>query len=182
MCRNHRGFVDATLALSKLGANALYLNTAFSGPQLAGVMEREEPVALIYDEEFGELLGEAEADELTPKRFVAWTEGGASGDTTLEELIEAGERPAASSRPRSRAASSSSPRARPGRRRAPSAPRPTRSAPLAAMFSRIPLHAREKTVIAAPLFHSWGFAHFQLGPGAATRPTCCGASSTPRRR
>ena len=31
------------------------------------------------------------------------------------------------------------------------------------MFSRIPLRAGEKTMIAAPLFHSWGFAHFLLG-------------------
>ena len=62
MCRNHRGFIDATLAVSKLGAHGLYLNTAFSGPQLEGVMEREEPVALVYDEEFAELLSEAEAE------------------------------------------------------------------------------------------------------------------------
>ena len=27
MCRNHRGFIDATVALSKLGAHCLYLNT-----------------------------------------------------------------------------------------------------------------------------------------------------------
>jgi acyl-CoA synthetase (AMP-forming)/AMP-acid ligase II len=40
---------------------------------------------------------------------------------------------------------------------------PESLAPLAAMFSRIPLRAEEKTVIAAPLFHSWGFAHFMLG-------------------
>ena len=32
MCRNHRGFVEATVACSKLGASALYLNTAFAGP------------------------------------------------------------------------------------------------------------------------------------------------------
>jgi fatty-acyl-CoA synthase len=31
------------------------------------------------------------------------------------------------------------------------------------MFSRIPMHAGETTLIAAPLFHSWGFAHFMLG-------------------
>jgi acyl-CoA synthetase (AMP-forming)/AMP-acid ligase II len=35
--------------------------------------------------------------------------------------------------------------------------------PAAALFSRIPLHAREGTLIAAPLFHSWGYAHFTLG-------------------
>ena len=52
MCRNHRGFIEATLAISKLGANGLYMNTAFAAPQLADVVEREQPVALIYDEEF----------------------------------------------------------------------------------------------------------------------------------
>ena len=56
MARNHRNFVDVTLAVAKLGAHALYLNTMFSGPQIEGVIEREEPVALVYDEEFGELL------------------------------------------------------------------------------------------------------------------------------
>ena len=43
MCRNHRGFVESTLAVSKLGAGGLYMNTAFSGPQLVGVVERERP-------------------------------------------------------------------------------------------------------------------------------------------
>ena len=35
MCRNHRYFIEATMACAKLGAVALYLNTAFAGPQLA---------------------------------------------------------------------------------------------------------------------------------------------------
>src|SRR5919107_1674947 len=34
MCRNHRGFVETSLACSKLGVHALFLNTAFAGPQL----------------------------------------------------------------------------------------------------------------------------------------------------
>ena len=34
--------------------------------------------------------------------------------------------------------------------------------PAAALFSKIPLKARETTMIAAPMFHSWGFAHFTL--------------------
>ena len=69
MCRNHRGFVEATIAVSKLGADALYLNTAFAGPQLAEVARREKPRALIYDEEFEGLLEEAGKRR---KRFVAW--------------------------------------------------------------------------------------------------------------
>ena len=55
MARNHRGFVAGDAGLAKLGANALYMNTAFSGPQLVDVVEREEPAAIIYDEEFAEL-------------------------------------------------------------------------------------------------------------------------------
>jgi len=35
--------------------------------------------------------------------------------------------------------------------------------PAAALFSKIPFKARETTMIAAPMFHSWGFAHFTLG-------------------
>ena len=35
--------------------------------------------------------------------------------------------------------------------------------PIAALLDRIPLKARETTMIAAPLFHSWGFAHWSLG-------------------
>jgi fatty-acyl-CoA synthase len=40
---------------------------------------------------------------------------------------------------------------------------------MAAMLSKIPLRARQTTVIAAPMFHSWGFAHFTLAlPLAST--------------
>ena len=41
--------------------------------------------------------------------------------------------------------------------------------PIAALFSKIPFRARETTMIAAPLFHSWGFAHFTIAlPLAST--------------
>ena len=85
MCRNHRRFIDATLAVSKLGATGLYMNTAFSGPQLAGVVEREGPSALIYDEEFAALLDEA-SEGL--QSFIGWREDGSSGDMTIDELID----------------------------------------------------------------------------------------------
>ncbi len=54
--RNHRWFVEATVALGKLGANALYLNTMFAAPQIADVCEREQPVAIVHDEEFAALV------------------------------------------------------------------------------------------------------------------------------
>ncbi|MCA1689590.1 MAG: AMP-binding protein, partial [Actinobacteria bacterium] len=90
LARNHRGFVESTVACSKLGANALYLNTAFAGPQISDVVGRERPAALIHDEEFTELC--AEASEGRPT-FLAWEEtggGGSSRPPTLEDLIGAG--------------------------------------------------------------------------------------------
>ena len=88
MARNHRGFVDALVALSKLGADAMLLNTSFAGPQLTEVVKREKPRAIIYDAEFTELLEGALKGR---KGFVAWRdeEDEVSGPT-LEELIEGG--------------------------------------------------------------------------------------------
>ncbi len=159
MARNHRGFIDATLAASKLGANGLYMNTAFSGPQLVDVMEREEPAALIYDEEFSELLGEAKEDT---QRFVSWREDGSSGDPTTDQLIESsddGDLSPPEEPSRFIILTSGTTGTPKGAQRA----QPDSLSPLASMFSRIPMHAGETTVIAAPLFHSWGFAHFMLG-------------------
>ena len=60
MCRNHRYFVDISVAAAKLGADVLYLNTAFAGPQLVEVLEREMPGAVVYDEEFAALIDAAD--------------------------------------------------------------------------------------------------------------------------
>src|SRR5688500_10511538 len=159
MARNHRGFIEATVAASKLGANGLYMNTAFSGPQLIDVMEREAPAGLIYDEESSELLGEAKEGV---KRFIAWSTEGSSADRTTEELIESAEDadltpPDESSRFIILTSGTT------GTPKGAQRSQPDTLSPLAAMFSRIPLRAGERTVIAAPLFHSWGFAHFMLG-------------------
>src|SRR5215218_1820019 len=84
MCRNHRGFIEATLAAAKLGASALYLNTMFAGPQLVEVMRREGPKALVYDEEFTELLDGVDEGV---QRVIGWTDGAPQGPT-LDSLIE----------------------------------------------------------------------------------------------
>src|SRR5262245_45758248 len=84
MCRNHRYFVEATMACSKLGTVALYLNTAFAGPQLSDVLEREGPVAMIYDQEFTDLLANAGG---SVRRYVAWEEVEGTNEQTVEQLI-----------------------------------------------------------------------------------------------
>src|SRR5215210_9434348 len=89
MCRNHRGFVDTTVALSKLGAHSLYVNTAFAGPQITEVAEREQPAAIVYDAEFENLVRDAGRGR---RRFIAWHDAGEpAGDPLLEELIARGD-------------------------------------------------------------------------------------------
>jgi acyl-CoA synthetase (AMP-forming)/AMP-acid ligase II len=160
MCRNHRGFIEAVVACSKLGANALFLNTAFSKPQLSDVLEREDPAALVYDEEFGELLSGADADF---KRYVAWHEPDAeSGDPRIEDLIAKGDTSPLSA-PDEPGKSTILTSGTTGTPKGASRAQPKSMDPIAALLDRIPLKARETTVIAAPLFHSWGFAHWSLG-------------------
>jgi fatty-acyl-CoA synthase len=164
MCRNHRGFVEATVATSKLGAHALFLNTAFAGPQLTEVCAREQPAAVIYDEEFAGLLSGAFEGR---RRLLAWSDGNADGVTTLEELIAAGDR------------SDLVPPAKKGRLviltsgttgtpKGANRRQPESLDPIAGLLSMIPLRARERTLIAAPLFHSWGLANLILGIGLAS--------------
>src|SRR5277367_2028750 len=165
MCRNHRGFIEATVACSKLGAGMLYLNTAFAGPQIADVIEREEPVAVIYDEEFTELVREGAAGKL---RFIAWSEPRAEGDgeggrsdPLLETLIARGdESELVPPLERGRVVILTS--GTTGKPKGAPRKQPDSMEPAAALFSKIPLRARETTVIAAPMFHSWGLAHFNL--------------------
>src|SRR3954464_10649618 len=76
MCRNHRGFLDASIAAAKLGADILYLNTAFSGPQLTDVLDREDPRLVVHDQEFAGLLDAAD----TRDRVIAWCEGPLAAD------------------------------------------------------------------------------------------------------
>jgi acyl-CoA synthetase (AMP-forming)/AMP-acid ligase II len=160
MCRNHRGFIDTTVALSKLGAHALYLNTAFAGPQITEVAEREQPTAIVYDAEFENLVHDAGKGR---KRFIAWHDADEpAGDPRLEDLIASGD-PSDVDPPSEKgrvviltSGTTGSPKG--AQRRQPES-----LGPAAALFDMIPLHAREHTMLAAPMFHSWGFAHFTLG-------------------
>ncbi len=159
MARNHRGFIEATIALSKLGADALYLNTAFAGPQITEVVDREKPKAIIYDEEFAELLQDAGKRR---KRFVAWHDSPSCDDTTLDELLEAGEKSAVVPPEREgRAVILTS--GTTGTPKGASRGNPQSLDPVVSYLSKIPLKSRMVIHVAAPLFHSWGFAHFSLG-------------------
>jgi acyl-CoA synthetase (AMP-forming)/AMP-acid ligase II len=156
MCRNHRGFVDVSLAVAKLGADIVYLNTAFAGPQLVDVLEREDPKVVVHDEEFAELLDEAD----TRERVLGWVDEPAEECETLESLIGAGS-------PRDLPAPAKSSRViilTSGTTGTPKgAPRSEAGIEAAtALLSRLPLRSGWRCHVAAPLFHTWGWAHFAL--------------------
>jgi acyl-CoA synthetase (AMP-forming)/AMP-acid ligase II/uncharacterized membrane protein len=159
MCRNHRGFIEATFAVSKLGANSLYLNTAFAGPQLAEVVEREGPKAIIYDEEFAGLLTEAGKGR---KRVVAWHDSETCDDPTIDELIAQGD-PEEVVPPGQEGRAVILTSGTTGAPKGASRANPQSLDPAVSLLATIPLKARQTAYIAAPLFHSWGFAHFTLG-------------------
>jgi fatty-acyl-CoA synthase len=164
MCRNHRGFIEATLAAAKIGASALYLNTMFAGPQLVEVTRREGPKALVYDEEFAELL---DGVDESVQRIVGWTEGETEAPT-LDSLIASAEdsnlKPPPD-KPRFVILTSGTTGTPKGAQRSS----PDGLFALAALIERIPFRSRETMMIAAPLFHSWGFFHFVMSlPTAST--------------
>jgi acyl-CoA synthetase (AMP-forming)/AMP-acid ligase II len=161
MCRNHRGFIESVVACSKLGVNVLFLNTAFSGPQLTDVAQREQPKALIYDHEFEELIHDASRRR---RRFIAWhdAEEGKPKDPLLEEMAAGGDT-APVSPPSERGKAIILTSGTTGTPKGASRSQPKSLDPAAALLAMIPLKAREKTMIAAPMFHSWGFVHFTLG-------------------
>ena len=160
MCRNHRGFVDAIVATAKCGADILLLNTAFAGPQLVDVLEREGPQVVIHDEEFTGLLEQADVRT----RLLGWVDSEAgpdrSGVESIESLLSAyddADLDPPDHHARIVILTSGTTGAPKG------APRSEAGVGAAvSLMSRMPLRYGWRTHIAAPLFHTWGFAHLAL--------------------
>ena len=162
MCRNHRGFIEALAAANRIGADVLLLNTSFAGPALAEVVAREGVDLIFYDEEFAAAVDLAVPAESGCTRVVSWTDREVPG-LTADELINAntGRRPAKASRSGKLVMLTSGTTGTPkGARR--SGRGGGGIADLQAIFDRIPWHTEETVVIAAPMFHAWGFSQLAL--------------------
>jgi acyl-CoA synthetase (AMP-forming)/AMP-acid ligase II len=163
LARNHRYFVEATIACAKIGVRALYLNTSFAAPQARDVLEREKPKATIYDAEFAKLIEHATEGRRT-KRFVAWIgdDEPLEGDERIEDLVETtddDELVPPTEEPRFVILTSGTTGTPKGASRAA----PKGLDPIGGLFGRVPYHVREKHFIAAPLFHAWGIGQYMIG-------------------
>ncbi|MEV6156504.1 AMP-binding protein [Nonomuraea sp. NPDC052129] len=139
MWPNHRGFVEALAAVSRLGADLLLLNTGLAGPRLREVLEREDVRTLIA------------APELPPVDFAG------TRVSDLDELIATadGPEPPAPRRPGRLVLLTSGttgvPKGAP-RRLSLSA----LAEPFTSMLATVPLRSGEPILIAPPLFHGLG--------------------------
>ena len=156
LARNHRGFVESLVAAGKLGADLLLLNTAFSGPQLTELLGREQVDVLIHDQEYAAALsGMSRSGTDGPVRVVAWQDEPVR-EPTLDGLIaeHLGHRaPAPSGTPHVVLLTSGTTGAPKGARRGTGGG----AGDLVAIIERVPWRAEHTVVVAAPMFHAWGF-------------------------
>jgi len=162
LCRNHRGFVDAVAAAERIGADVLLLNTSFAGPALTDVVLREKPDVIVFDEEFTEGVDRAVGEKPDIARVVAWTDHPSDRPAMVETLIalHAGQRPIPTGRKSKLILLTSGTTGTPkGARRAPGGG----GSDGPGILARLPWRAEETTVVAAPLFHAWGFGQLITG-------------------
>jgi acyl-CoA synthetase (AMP-forming)/AMP-acid ligase II len=156
MCRNHRGFVEAVVASSRIGSDVVLLNTSFAGPAMADVLNREGVEAVIYDEEFTETVDRALADKPDATRILAWTDTG--HELTVEKLIAAH----ADQQPERTGGKGRMILLTSGTTGSPKGAKQSGGGAgigtLKAILDRTPWRAEETTVIVAPMFHAWGFS------------------------
>jgi len=153
MCRNNRFFLEASLAVSKLGADLVLFNTDFGPHQLGEVLKREGVDAAVF------------GDEFAPTFSMAGFEGSSVPENQIREasIIEDRNPPEPPRRPGRIVIMTSGTTGLPrGAQRASLTP------PIdmvVSAFSQIPLRAREPVVVSPPLFHllGFGFMGFALG-------------------
>jgi fatty-acyl-CoA synthase len=152
LARNHRGFIEVMTAVAATGADLVLLNTGFAGPQLADVVEHEHIDVVIHDDDLGPIVDgcgarlvfdEGDLDAMAQNGSIR--PGAEPGSVVILTSGTTG-RPKGAAR-RSDASGVES---------------------VAALLERIPMRVGDTQVIAAPLFHAWGFSHLLLGLSRCT--------------
>jgi acyl-CoA synthetase (AMP-forming)/AMP-acid ligase II/uncharacterized protein YndB with AHSA1/START domain len=157
MCRNHAGFVESVVACGKLGADVMLLNTGLSADQVNAVITAHRPAVLLGDDEFAPLF-------YSLPTSLPWVSTWSTqpGETSIHTLIDK-----STSRPLKPPALAGKvivlTSGTTGTPKGAKRPNPRGLGTAAALLSRIPLRAGERTLVAAPLFHTWGLAALQLG-------------------
>ena len=161
LARNSRQFVVALAAASKIGADLIYLNTGSGAREVADVVRGEQVTVVIADDEFEPVVAEG-APGLP--LVLAWTDHPRDDVPTLDGLATGPTSPPPATRRVGRhviltSGTTGAPKGAP--RKAPGLV--AGADVVTALLGAIPLRARRTTVLAAPMFHTWGFAHLLIG-------------------
>jgi fatty-acyl-CoA synthase len=165
LARNSAGFIVSMVAISKLGADILYANTGFAGPQLGDVLESENVSAIVADDEFAGIVNQ-HAGSLP--RLWSWVDdGSAPADSIAGVVAAAGDGPAPElPSPEAEGrhvilTSGTTGRPKGAARGSPSVLSGAVSG--IAFLDAIPYRACGTTVLAAPAFHAWGLGNLTIG-------------------
>jgi len=142
LCRDGRLFFDASTAVQKLGANLVYLNAAFSPPQVAGVVEDEGIDMLVHDDSLAHAIAEAE-----PRHLASEADLRAGVESPHRHPLDP---PSATARVIVLTSGTTG--------RPKGAVRKGNRDPFegAAVLASLPVLSNDTTVVAAPLFHGFG--------------------------
>lgn len=149
LCRNHRGPLIVAFAASRAGVNAVWLNTAFSARQAAEVANREGVDLLVHDVEFTDLVADIEARKGT---FVADIDSATDDLDALAANASPKAPPAPAKQGRIILLTSGTTGTPKGAPRA----EPRSFILPGGLLERLPMRAREATIIGPPLFHGTG--------------------------
>jgi acyl-CoA synthetase (AMP-forming)/AMP-acid ligase II len=163
LARNSAAFVIAQVAICKLGADVLYVNTGFAGPQLGDVLASENAAAVIADDEFAPMI---DSLDISLPRLTAWVADGSEPDDSIAGLVAAagGWVPSLPSPGRDSRhvilTSGTTGKPKGASRAAPGAIAGAIEG--IAVLDAIPYRGRGVTVLAAPAFHAWGLANLTV--------------------
>jgi fatty-acyl-CoA synthase len=163
LCRNHRAPLIVAFAGVRAGANVVYLNTAFSARQAKEVAEREGVELLVHDAELADVV----AGIALPHGAIACAaQAGATGE--LDALIAAGD-PSSPPAPASNGRIVLLTSGTTGTPKGAAREDPRGFIGPGAVLERMPMRAREATVVAPPLFHGTGLLIGLLSLGLGSK-------------
>lgn len=146
LCRNHRGAVQAMVGACLLGADPVLINTGLSAAQLLAVAVDQNLRAIVHDDEFERIVA-ALPDTL--ERIDEQRLGGAAPARLARHAAREGRTIVLTS-------------GTTGRPKGARRPTPGGFGPLVSIIDRIPLRVEDTVLVAAPLFHTWGYAALQI--------------------
>ncbi len=146
LARNHVDAVAVIAGAAMLGLDLVLFNVGLSGPAVAQVAEREGLRLVVHDDD----LASAVAD--LPSTVAHVSESELAAQARAARLGE----PLQPPRPRGRTVMLTS--GTTGTPRGAARPDPRGPAALVCIIERIPLRAASRTLLSAPIFHTWGYS------------------------